>query len=102
MRRPLPLAVNAAFAWLGKWSPDAPADRTPARDAARAAYDGTSWQPGERDMNAYLRRVYPDFDALAGSGDFERLAIELLLPLHLAIPSSTRQKASANGDGDAQ
>jgi exodeoxyribonuclease V gamma subunit len=102
MRRPLPLAVNAAFAWLGKWSPEARDDRTLAREAARAAYDGTSWQAGERDMNAYLQRVYPDFDALAASGDFERLAVELLLPLQLAIPSSTRQKSSAKDDGDAQ
>jgi exodeoxyribonuclease V gamma subunit len=102
MRRPLPLAVNAAFAWLGKWSPETAADRTLARDAARAVYDGTSWQAGERDMNAYLQRVYPDFDALAASGDFERLAVDLLLPLHLAIPSSTKQKNSAKDDGDAQ
>ncbi|CAB3752488.1 exodeoxyribonuclease V subunit gamma [Paraburkholderia humisilvae] len=102
MRRPLPLAVNTAFAWLGKRSPDATADQPEARDAARAAYDGTSWQPGERDMNAYLRRVYPDFDALVASGAFERFAVELLLPLHLAIPATTRQKSSANDNGDAQ
>jgi exodeoxyribonuclease V gamma subunit len=53
-------------------------------------------------MNAYLRRVYPDFDALSASGDFEQLSVELLLPLHLAIPSSTRQKSGAKDDGDAQ
>ncbi|MFC0399455.1 exodeoxyribonuclease V subunit gamma [Paraburkholderia rhizosphaerae] len=102
MRRPLPLAVNTAFAWLGKRAPDAPADQPDAREAARAAYDGTSWQAGERDMNAYLGRVYADFDALAASGEFERLAVELLLPLHLAIPASTRQKNGAKDDGDAQ
>ncbi|MFC0573522.1 exodeoxyribonuclease V subunit gamma [Paraburkholderia solisilvae] len=102
MRRPLPLAVNTAFAWLGKRTPEPGADQPEARDAARAAYDGTSWQPGERDMNAYVYRVYPDFDALTASGEFERFAVELLLPLHLAIPSTTRQKNSAKDDGEAQ
>jgi exodeoxyribonuclease V gamma subunit len=102
MRRPLPLAVNSAFAWLGKRTPEPGADQPEARDAARAAYDGTSWQPGERDMNAYLYRVYPDFDALTASGEFERFAVELLLPLHLVIPSTTRQKSSAKDDGEAQ
>ncbi len=110
MRRPLPLAVNAAFAWLGKrrnglaapgadenGASDGPwgGDEAQAREAACAAYEGTSWQPGERDMNAYVRRVYPDFDALAASGEFERLAVELLLPLHLAIPAMTRTKNDA-------
>ncbi|PMS32192.1 exodeoxyribonuclease V subunit gamma [Trinickia symbiotica] len=110
MRRPLPLAVNTAFAWLGKrrngdgngareGSPDA--DETQARDAARAAYEGTSWQPGERDMNAYLCRVYPDFDALAAGGEFEALAVELLQPLHLAIPATARGKNDAKNGGES-
>ncbi|WP_242540235.1 exodeoxyribonuclease V subunit gamma [Trinickia mobilis] len=120
VRRPLPLAVNAAFAWLGKrpqasagvdvadgetgndhWRADAGA-LAEAREAARATYEGTAWQSGECASNAYLHRVYPDFEALAASGEFEQLAIELLLPLHLAIPASTKTKNSSKTGGEAQ
>jgi exodeoxyribonuclease V gamma subunit len=52
-------------------------------------------------MNAYLCRVYPDFDALAASGEFEALAVELLLPLHLAIPATARGKNDAKNGGES-
>ncbi|SDI70844.1 exodeoxyribonuclease V subunit gamma [Paraburkholderia phenazinium] len=121
-RKPLPLAVKTAFAWLRK-RPGAldfaqPADSTgasgdsealaaqlnEAREAARLTYEGAGRQPGERDTNAYLYRAYPDFNALAASGEFETLAVSLLLPLHRAIPasSSSRSKSAPAQAGDAQ
>ncbi|TDV13963.1 exodeoxyribonuclease V subunit gamma [Paraburkholderia caballeronis] len=98
MRRPLPLAAKTAFAWLRRLpdgmtnAVDAPAE---AVDAARAAYEGASRQLGERDTNAYLQRAYPDFDALAASGEFGAFALELLLPLHRAIPAGSKSKGAA-------
>ncbi|HEY1610417.1 MAG TPA: exodeoxyribonuclease V subunit gamma, partial [Paraburkholderia sp.] len=91
MCRPLPLAARTAFAWLRRLpeglasAADAPRD---AWEAARLVYEGSSRQPGECDQNAYLQRAYPDFDALVASGEFAALALELLLPLHRAIPAS--------------
>jgi exodeoxyribonuclease V gamma subunit len=115
-RRPLPLAVKAAFAWLrkrpGSFDFAAPRDYSgaefaEAREAARLIYEGAARQPGERETNPYLRRAYPDFSALAASGEFETLAVELLLPLHQAIPASSSSKSKSNAAnvinaGDAQ
>lgn len=113
-RRPLPLAVKAAFAWIRKRPGSsgfaAPSDDyngeefAEAREAARTTYEGAARQAGERDTNPYLRRAYPDFSALGASGEFERLAVELLLPLHQAIPASSSSKSKGNvtNAGDAQ
>ncbi|WP_260858799.1 exodeoxyribonuclease V subunit gamma [Paraburkholderia sp. BCC1885] len=120
MHRPLPLAVKSAFAWLRKRpgaldfmdpqdfagaaheSAELAAALVDARDAARVTYEGAGRQQGERDTNAYLLRAYPDFGALAASGEFERLAVALLLPLHRAIPaSSSKAKSAATQTGDA-
>ena len=117
-RRPLPLAVKSAFAWLRKRPASfdssgqgaaedagnmAHAELIDAQDAARATYEGTVNQQGERDTNNYLRRAYPNFNALSQSGEFDELAVALLLPLHRAIPaSSTKAKgATANAVGNA-
>ncbi|MGA3246712.1 MAG: exodeoxyribonuclease V subunit gamma [Paraburkholderia sp.] len=120
-RRPLPLAVKTAFAWLRKRpgaldfvraqdfageageSAEIAAALAEARDAARLTYDGAGRQQGERETNAYLYRAYPDFGALAATGEFERLAVALLLPLHRAIPaSSSKSKSTTTNAGDAQ
>jgi len=120
-RRPLPLAVKTAFAWLRKRpgaldfvhaqdfageageSAEIAAALAEARDAARVTYDGAGRQQGERETNAYLYRAYPDFSALAATGEFERLAVALLLPLHRAIPaSSSKSKSTTTNAGDAQ
>ena len=55
LQRPLPVAVKSAFAWLSKH------DVT----VAKAAYEGDSWNNGEVDYDAYLRRFYPTFETLA-------------------------------------
>lgn len=74
-QRPLPLAVRTAFAWLGGGD---------AREAAaRQAYEGAG---GERERNPYLRRAYPDADALFASGEFADLAETLYRPLAAAMP----------------
>jgi exodeoxyribonuclease V gamma subunit len=123
-RRPLPLAVKTAFAWLRKRpvafdftraqefasaanesgeNAEIAAALADARDAARITYEGAGRQQGERDTNAYLYRAYPDFSALAATGEFERLAVALLLPLHRAIPaSSSKSKSTPTHVGDAQ
>ena len=120
-RRPLPLAVKSAFSWLRKRpgaldfmhaqdfaaeageSAEITAALAEARDAARVTYEGAGRQQGERDTNAYLYRAYPDFGALSATGEFERLAVALLLPLHRAIPaSSSKSKSTTTHAGDAQ
>jgi exodeoxyribonuclease V gamma subunit len=105
MRRPLPLAVKTAFAWLRKL-PDGIADAAGAPpdawEAARAAYVGGSRQPGECGRSAYLQRAYPDFDALVASGEFAALALELLRPLARAIPAaSSKSRSPARNEGEA-
>ena len=72
LRRPLPVAAATGFAWLEK-------SGQAALDAAAKSYDS------ECARNAYLMRVFPDFDALRGDGEFERLAGQLLRPLDLAL-----------------
>ena len=78
MRRPLPLAVRAAFAWLLSGS----------EEDARKVYDGGEQQSGEVDRDPCLRRVYPDFRVLTAGGEFFVLAERLLRPLHAALPSA--------------
>ncbi|MCP3719226.1 exodeoxyribonuclease V subunit gamma [Paraburkholderia sp. CNPSo 3281] len=102
-RRPLPLAVRTAFAWLRKL-PD-PFDGTRATvpaeawEAARAVYEGNGRTPGERETNAYLRRAFPAFDALVADDDFITLATTLLLPVSRAPLASSRTKRASSGAG---
>ncbi|MFP4904412.1 exodeoxyribonuclease V subunit gamma, partial [Paraburkholderia sp. BR14261] len=104
-RRPLPLAVKTAFAWLRKL-PD-PFDGTRAMvpaeawEAARAAYEGNARTPGERETNAYLRRAFPDFDALVAHDEFITLATTLLLPVSRAPLASSRAKRASSEAGGA-
>jgi exodeoxyribonuclease V gamma subunit len=121
MRRPLPLAVKTAFAWLRKRPVSVVLSKgralealdeathkelVEAHDAARVTYEGAGGQQqGERDTNLYLQRVFPSFHALFADGEFDELAVTLLLPLHRAIPASPSKakgaSAAANA-GDAQ
>lgn len=75
MRRPLPLAVKTAFAWLNKGD----------EGAARRTYEGTENSTGEVLNDPYLRRAYPDYAALTRSGEFFELAETLLRPLQQAL-----------------
>jgi len=64
MRRPLPIALRTALAWLGE-------DEQKAEAAARIAYGPAApgaRGPGEVDNDAYLRRAFPQFGALLAAG----------------------------------
>ena len=95
-RRPLPLALKTAFAWLRRL-PDAfdgeranvPAE---AWDDARAVFEGNVRTHGEAETNPWLRRAFPDFDALARHDTFITLATTLLLPVQRAPLASSRAK----------
>jgi exodeoxyribonuclease V gamma subunit len=123
MRRPLPLAVRTAWAWLracpAAADGEAPqaAQRAAALVAARKAYEGGYDDDGEVGHCAYLRRAYPDFAALsdarapAGEGcaareeraqsAFVRLAERLLRPLYEAV-SAASPKVDAAQAADEQ
>ncbi|KSW26390.1 MULTISPECIES: exodeoxyribonuclease V subunit gamma [unclassified Pseudomonas] len=77
LRRPLPVACKAAFAWLG-------ADGDEARAASEAAkrYDGGFGSSGEAASSLALARVYPDFASLNASGEFASWAENLYGPLY--------------------
>ncbi|MFM8443910.1 MAG: exodeoxyribonuclease V subunit gamma, partial [Methylococcus sp.] len=83
MRRPLPLAVKSAFAWL----------RTGDPDEARHTYEGGPFQVGEVDSDPCLGRAYPDFGTLAENDEFYALAGRLLRPLGDAIPAKAGGRA---------
>ncbi|HKR44950.1 MAG TPA: exodeoxyribonuclease V subunit gamma [Paraburkholderia sp.] len=87
MREPLPLAVNTAYVWLNAayGLNGAKADDEAARDAAwkaaRNVYGKSDrYHKAEVDSNEYLRRAFPDFDALSADGRFESLTLTLLYP----------------------
>ena len=62
--RPLPVAVETAFAFLQE------ADESKQWDKARACYEGSSYALGERDKNVALQRSYPDFASLIADEEF--------------------------------
>lgn len=90
MRRPLPLAVRAGFAWLKAATGD--------DEAARKTYEG-GFAEGEVDRDPYLQRAYPDYAALVAGGEFAGLVVRLLAPLHAAIhaaaPAGERRAQAA-------
>lgn len=103
-RRPLPLAVKTAFAWLRRLPdtfdgtrasvpPEAWAD-------ARTAFEGNMRSPGECRQNAWLRRAFPEFETLIGNDEFMTLATTLLLPVQRAPLASSRTKRGAATAGE--
>jgi exodeoxyribonuclease V gamma subunit len=104
-RRPLPLALKTAFAWLRRLPEafDGSRGAVPAEawDAARAAYEGAVRAPGERETNAYLRRAFPDFDALAAHDEFITLATSLLLPVQRAPLAGSRARRGSDAGDDS-
>jgi exodeoxyribonuclease V gamma subunit len=92
-QRPLPAAPRTAFAWL---SHDGDRDRSLGQ--ARQAYEGETYtgEPRcERDRDAYLRRAFPDFDALWSNGEFEPWTAKLYAPIARAVQASEQAKATA-------
>lgn len=87
LRRPLPLAVGSAFAWLRSGQKE---------DKARVAYEGNDHNSeGERGYCPYLRRAWPDFGALTASGEFFELAKTLFEPLIAAIPKDDAKRKTS-------
>ena len=76
MRKPLPVAVKTAFAWLGQTDP------AKAEAAAHKAYEGDGVNTdGERRETPALTRQFPDFAALVESEEFEGWCETLYRPL---------------------
>ncbi|MBT0959682.1 exodeoxyribonuclease V subunit gamma [Denitromonas sp. IR12] len=100
MRRPLPLAPRTAFAWLNALPDPGAAEGDGAElalqkatSAARRAFEDSYQGAGELNGDAYLRRVWADFDAFAGDGEFAELAEMLLRPLPLALHAKADGRA---------
>ena len=89
MRRPLPLALRTALAWLG-----ALPDRDRALGEARRAYEGGYGSAGELGESAYLQRGWPSFQALHAGGEFAELATTLLRPMLDAAEVDTSEGSS--------
>jgi exodeoxyribonuclease V gamma subunit len=91
MRRPLPVAVKTAFAWLGQSDPDK------ALAAARLAYEGDGVTfDGERRESAALARQFVDFDALLDSEEFQGWCEALYKPMFEAGWASLDADAEAH------
>jgi exodeoxyribonuclease V gamma subunit len=98
MQAPLPLAPQAAFAWLTKQSTvDGNQENTQesaAYAAAEAAYEGGRYQTGEVAQSAYLAHQWPRFERLfnehtAHGHYFASLTEALYAPLFYAIKGKT-------------
>ncbi|MDN6322886.1 MAG: exodeoxyribonuclease V subunit gamma, partial [Halomonas sp.] len=93
MQAPLPLAPQAAFAWLAKQgtpeSEDDSARESDAYAAAETAYEGGRFQTGEVAQSAYLSHQWPNFDRLfierALGHSFASLTEALYAPLHRSV-----------------
>lgn len=90
MCEPLPIACEAAFAWLDRVDKGEDA----ARRAARSAYEGDGHRShGELGYSTYLRRAWPDADALFKDGQFGRWVEQLYRPLFETVtPRSASSK----------
>jgi exodeoxyribonuclease V gamma subunit len=98
MQAPLPLAPQAAFAWLTKQSTvddnQENTQESAAYAAAEAAYEGGRYQTGEVAQSAYLAHQWPRFERLfnehAAHGHyFASLTEALYAPLFYAIKGKT-------------
>jgi exodeoxyribonuclease V gamma subunit len=91
MQKPLPVAVKAAFAWLGQ------NDEVKAEAMARKAYEGDGQTTdGERRESTALARQFPDFNALLDSGAFTGWCHSLYKPIFDAPwQSLSSEEASA-------
>lgn len=119
MHRPLPLAVETAFAWLKvsydpkaiisvapaasgthAWNEDESISYDKATSTARVAYHGGYKLHSELENNLYLQRAWPSYEALTASGEFVELTVALLRPLQQAI-FAKEDAATANGGASA-
>jgi exodeoxyribonuclease V gamma subunit len=103
-RRPLPLAIKTAFAWLRRLPDTFDGSRAAVPDEAwadaRTAFEGALRSPGECEQNPWLRRAFPDFETLVESDEFITLATTLLLPVQRAPLAGSRAKRDAATAGE--
>ena len=93
MQAPLPLAPQAAFAWLAKQGTpeleDDSARESDAYAAAETAYEGGRFQAGEVAQSAYLSHQWPSFERLFNERvlghSFVTLTEALYAPLHRSV-----------------
>ena len=93
LETPLPLAPQAAFAWLSKQgTPDIAQEKGRESDAyaaAESAYEGGRYQTGEVAQSAYLSHQWPRFERLffeqANGHTFATLVEALYAPLFFAV-----------------
>src|SRR5690554_5663583 len=74
MRRPLPVAVETAFAYLC-------AREDQAEQRARECYQGSGYSVAEVQRSPALQRTHADFASLWATGEFEHWARQLYQPL---------------------
>ena len=79
LSRPLPVAVETAFAWLTEGKDEK------RLGAARLCYQGNDFSRGEVDGSPALQRSYPDFASLQANDEFIGWAQSLYHPLAQAI-----------------
>ncbi|RGP53750.1 exodeoxyribonuclease V subunit gamma [Pseudomonas abyssi] len=79
LSRPLPVAVETAFAWLTEGKDEK------RLGAARLCYEGNDFSRGEVDGSPALQRSYPDFASLQANDEFIGWAQSLYQPLAQAI-----------------
>ena len=89
MQTPLPLAPQAAFAWLAKLGTAESESDSDAYAAAETAYEGGRFQTGEVAQSAYLSHQWPSFERLFNQRvlghSFASLAEALYAPLHRSV-----------------
>lgn len=88
MRRPLPLALQTALAWIDKGGNASGMPNEDAFEAARATFEDHDPRFGrraERGDDDYLARAFAGFDALWHGGEFARWSEDLLRPMSEAV-----------------
>ncbi|PRB79914.1 exodeoxyribonuclease V subunit gamma [Pseudomonas sp. MYb185] len=91
LQRPLPVALETAFAFL--------AGKDEQRMAkARSCYEGSAYLTGEVQKSLALQRSYPDFASLWQDGEFEYWAQQLYQPLLQAQTDRVLQLLRAGED----
>ena len=94
LKRPLPVAVETAFAWLTEGKDEK------RLGAAKLCYEGNDFSRGEVDGSPALQRSYPDFASLQASDEFIGWAQSLYQPLAQAIEDEWLMITQAS-EGDA-
>ncbi len=92
LSRPLPVAVETAFAWLTEGKDEK------RLGAARLCYEGNDFSRGEVDGSPALQRSYPDFASLQANDEFIGWAESLYQPLAQAIEDEWLMITQASED----